>query len=360
MSFRLGLAVGAVAAALGALPAPAAAGVNPQIAGLQVALRAHGLYFGPIDGISGAGTVGAVREFQRRHHLPVDGRADATTRKALGALGGPLFGRRVLTRGMFGWDVAVLQFLLTRRGFDPGVIEGYFDSRTERALRRYQRSVHVAMDGIAGSRTLAALGLGSRVPMAPRSTKLARYRVRNGDTLTAIARRYKISIRKLASLNKLDPNRVILVGARLQVPVHPAPTPHTAVVTNPYEVRVSLDRWAGHYGVDPHLTRALAWMESGYQNSVVSSVGAQGVMQLLPVTWSYVENILLGEKVPHTVDGNVRIGVAYLHHLLGEFGGNEKLALAAWYQGARAVRTRGLFGETKTFVADVLALKQRM
>jgi len=360
MSFRLGLAVGAVAAALAVLPGPAAAGVNPQIAGLQVALRAHGLYFGAIDGISGAGTVAAVREFQRRHHLPIDGRAGASTRKALGPLGGPLFGRRLLTRGCFGWDVAVLQFLLSKRGYDPGGIEGYFDVRTERALRRYQRSVHVATDGIAGSRTLAALGLGSRVPMAPRSTKLARYRVRTGDTLTAIAQRYHVSVRKLASLNRLDAGRLILVGARLRVPVHAITAARTAVVTNPYEVRVSLDRWASHYGVDPHLTRALAWMESGYQNGVTSSVGAQGVMQLLPMTWSYVENILLGEKVPHTVDGNVRIGVAYLHHLLGEFSGNERLALAAWYQGARAVRKRGLFNETKTFVADVLALKQRM
>ena len=67
------------------------------------------------------------------------------------------------------------------------------------------------------------------------------------------------------------------------------------------------------------IARALAWMESGYQNGVTSSVGAQGVMQLLPMTWSYVENILLGQKVPHTVDGNVQVGVAYLHHLLGEF-----------------------------------------
>jgi hypothetical protein len=33
-----------------------------------------------------------------------------------------------------------------------------------------------------------------------------------------------------------------------------------------------------------------------------------------------------------------------------------KLALAGWYQGARAVRERGLYGETKEFVRIVLAL----
>jgi soluble lytic murein transglycosylase-like protein len=101
-------------------------------------------------------------------------------------------------------------------------------------------------------------------------------------------------------------------------------------------------------------------MESGYQQHVVSSVGAEGVMQLLPVTWRYVEDVLIGQKVPHTADGNVRVGVAYLHHLLTSFGGDEKRALAAWYQGEASVRRRGPYGETRTFVANVLALRSRM
>jgi soluble lytic murein transglycosylase-like protein len=125
-------------------------------------------------------------------------------------------------------------------------------------------------------------------------------------------------------------------------------------------VRASIDAWAAHYGVDPSLARALAWMESGYQNDVVSSVGAQGVMQLLPSTWKYVENVLIGHPVAHTADGNVEVGVALIHHLLGVFGGNERLALAAWYQGERAVRKHGLYKVSKVFVADVEALKTRM
>ena len=49
-----------------------------------------------------------------------------------------------------------------------------------------------------------------------------------------------------------------------------------------------------------------------------------------------------------------------LHHLLGVFNGNEQLALAAWYQGERAVRHVGVYKVSKTFVADVEALKTRM
>jgi soluble lytic murein transglycosylase-like protein len=83
-------------------------------------------------------------------------------------------------------------------------------------------------------------------------------------------------------------------------------------------------------------------------------------MQLLPMTWDFVETIVIGRRIPHTTDGNVRIGIAYLRHLLREFGGDERLALGAWYQGAAAVRKHGLYAETRAFVANVLALKQRM
>jgi peptidoglycan hydrolase-like protein with peptidoglycan-binding domain len=145
------------AAAALAVPATAAAAVNPQIAGVQVALRAHGLYAGPIDGIAGHGTVGALRVFQRSHRLAVTGRADIRTRVALGPLGRPLLGRRALSRGMFGLDVAVLQFLLARRGVYDGALEGFFGVETERALRRFQRSQAIAVDGVAGPLTLARL-----------------------------------------------------------------------------------------------------------------------------------------------------------------------------------------------------------
>ena len=130
------LATGALAAA----PAVHAA-ANPQVAGLQVALRAHGLYLSQIDGISGPLTSSALHRFQRQHGLPV-GLANARTRAVLGPLGGPLFGSRILRRGEFGWDVSVLQFLLTRRGVYSGALDGYLGKQTAAALRRYQRQMH--------------------------------------------------------------------------------------------------------------------------------------------------------------------------------------------------------------------------
>ena len=90
-------------------------------------------------------------------------------------------------------------------------------------------------------------------------------------------------------------------------------------------------------------------MESGFQSDVVSNVGAVGVMQLLPGTWEWVDEVLLGTTTPRTYEGNVRAGVRYLRWLLDEFGGDRRLALAGYYQGARAVREHGLFEDGHGF-----------
>src|SRR5918911_3548746 len=142
---RLRLAFLGVLSAACVAASSAGAALNPQHAGLQVALRAQGLYLGPIDGIVGPHTVAAVRRFQRVHHLRVTGIADLATRRELGPLGTPLFGSRSLTRGCFGWDVAVLQFLLNRHGVHVPV-NAYMDRPTVAGVKRYQRLMHLAPD----------------------------------------------------------------------------------------------------------------------------------------------------------------------------------------------------------------------
>jgi hypothetical protein len=357
MRFRLAL-VGAFAAVWAA--APAGAALNPQHAGLQVALRAQGLYLGPIDAIIGPRTVAAVKAFQRGHSLRPTGIADVRTRRELGPLGTPLFGSRALARGRFGWDVAVLQFLLVRHGVHVPV-NAYLDRPTVAGLKRYQRAMHLRPDGVAGPATFTALGLQTRVPVRRvRVATLSRYVVRPGDSLTAIARKHGTTLQKLAHLNSLDPAKPLLIGVKLRLPAKVHAAPASVSATNAASVRDSLDRWSSHYGIDRSLARALAWMESGYNNRVVSNVGAQGVMQLLPTTWDYVENVLIGHSVSHDADGNVHVGLAYLNHLLQVFRGNDRLALAAWYQGERAVKAVGPYKVSKAFVADVLALRQRM
>jgi soluble lytic murein transglycosylase-like protein len=342
--------------ALAAAPGGHAAG-NPQIAGLQVALRAHGLYLSQIDGIAGPKTAAAVHAFQRRHGLPL-GVANARMRAALGPLGRPLFGTRILKHGDFGWDVSVLQFLLTRRGVYSGALDGYMGRETATALKRYQRAMHLEPDAVVGPRTLSAIVRHDAVPIRVRpvaSPRISVHVVRSGDTLTALAARYHTTIAALAATNHIDPAKPIVIGQRLRLPAAaPALTPQRL------DVRGMLDQWSSRLGVDHHLVRALAWMESGYNNALVSSVGARGIMQLLPTTFRFAETVLIGHRLVHNADGNVRAGVAYLAHLLHDFHGNARLALAGWYQGERAVRKHGLYKVTRPFVANVLALATRM
>jgi LysM repeat protein len=184
------------------------------------------------------------------------------------------------------------------------------------------------------------------------------YVVRAGDSLSSIAEGHGVSLGALADLNRLALGDVLVVGKRLVLPddaIEPSLPSYPRST-----VRGSLLYWSAHYDVDPHLATALAWMESGFNNSMVSTAGAVGVMQVTPATWDYVEQVLLlGETVPHDADGNVRIGVAYLHHLLNVFGGDEARALGAYYQGARAVQDAGFLPGTQQYVDDILALKQR-
>jgi peptidoglycan hydrolase-like protein with peptidoglycan-binding domain len=351
-----------LAALTAALVLPSAAGAfNPQIAGLQIALRQQGLYRGEIDGVQGPKTRRAILMFQRRHGLAVDGIAGPRTRAALGPRGRPLFGTRVIRRGMRGYDVGVLQFLLRRHGFKPGRLDGRFGPRTARAVRRFQRRAGLTPDGVVGRRTARRL-CGLRVcawraaPIASRRGATRTHRIAQGETLTAISRRYGVSVRAIARANRLDPRRFIIAGARIRIPGAPA----RMAMTQSFAVRAAIDYWSKVYGIDPRLVRAVAWFESGFNNSLVSAAGARGVMQVTPATWDYVETVLLGRRIPHTMSGNVHVGVAFLNQLLREFRGNVRLALAAYFQGPHSVRTRGLFRETQQYVAGVLALSTRL
>jgi len=339
-----GFAAIAPAHAIAARPAP-------RVAALQIALRAHGLYAGPIDGLEGPLTRAGLIELERAHGLKPDGKVGPGVRRALGRLGAPLLGQRELWPGLVGWDVGVLEFRLVRYGLAPAAVDGRFDLTTQAALERFQRSRGLRPDGIAGRQTYRALARSIRPVPAP----LVVHRVKPGESFFSIAQRYHVSPWLLAKQNGLTLTGVIVPGQTLRLPSG-ATTSATGPPSSRGSIRDSIDHWSAVYGVDPALARALAWMESGFQEDVVSSVGAVGVMQLLPETWDWVDVVLLGQSTPRTADGNVQAGVRYLRWQLDQFAGDRRLALAGWYQGARAVRQVGLYDDTKQFVSIVLQL----
>jgi LysM repeat protein len=346
-------AVVGVAVSIGVLAfAPNGLAASARVAALQIGLRAHGCNAGPVDGVRGQLTTNALLAFQRKHGIRATGLVGRATRRALGARGRPLLGQRELGIGAVGWDVAVLEFRLRRYGLGARAVDGRFTPRTGVALRRYQMRRGLAADGIAGPKTYRSLA--GRTPKAVTAWHV----VAPGESFFSIAARYHVSPWRLAQRNHLSLMSVIVPNQRLALPKGARLTAPAAAgpPASRDSVRSAIDYWSRIYGVDPSLARALAWMESGFQQDVVSNVGAIGVMQLLPETWEFVDLVLLGVTTPRNYQGNVRAGVRYLRWQLDEFSGDRRLALAGWYQGARAVRERGLFDDTREFVRIVLAL----
>ena len=113
-------------------------------------------------------------------------------------------------------------------------------------------------------------------------------------------------------------------------------------------------------GVPASLANAIGWQESGFNNNLVSSANARGVMQILPGTWSWINSTLSSTPLnANSATDNVHAGVLYLGQLLRDTGGNIPETIAAYYQGLESVRKVGMLPATRQYVASVEALQSR-
>ncbi|HYF58667.1 MAG TPA: peptidoglycan-binding domain-containing protein [Burkholderiaceae bacterium] len=148
---------------------------------LQHALMQGGYAVRSADGVWGAETVAALREFQRVRGLPVTGRPDARTMAALGvaAEGAPAARAaaapvRALGPGDLDRDtVRTIQKALSDRGLQVGSVDGEWGELTRTAIANLQRQRGLPASGEPDAHTLAALGLlpGSQRPL-PRANGL--------------------------------------------------------------------------------------------------------------------------------------------------------------------------------------------
>ncbi len=136
---------------------------SEEVRQIQTRLKDWGYYTGAIDGIYGTKTQTAVRYFQQRNGLVVDGIAGAATLSALGIQSGSAqtaaSSSSVLKRGSQGSTVRTLQTRLKEWGYYKGSVDGVYGSGTEAAVKQFQKKHGLAVDGIAGPATLRAIGI---------------------------------------------------------------------------------------------------------------------------------------------------------------------------------------------------------
>jgi soluble lytic murein transglycosylase-like protein len=224
----------------------------------------------------------------------------------------------------------------------------------------------------SGSSAPAAAPAGSSAP-----GPMGGYTVRPGDTLSELAARSRVPVAQMAYMNGLKPDSLLIAGTPLKLPTGSpvtttpaapaaqpprAPAPPAAPAPAPGRVTAGqIGQIAAEHGVPGSLAAAIGWQESGFNNAMVSSANARGVMQVMPGTWDWVQSNLAGGRRlnPASATDNVRAGALYLGQLLRETRGDPALAAAGYYQGLASVRRIGMLPETRRYVANVLSLRSR-
>ena len=133
-------------------------------------------------------------------------------------------------------------------------------------------------------------------------------------------------------------------------------SPQTEVEDDPL-FRSIIQEASDRYEVEPELIHAIIMAESSYNPKAVSRKGARGLMQLMPSTAK-----ALGVKDSFNPEHNIDGGVRYFRQLLDRFGGDVKMALAAYNAGIRKVREyKGVppFESTRYYINRVFSYYNR-
>jgi peptidoglycan hydrolase-like protein with peptidoglycan-binding domain len=126
---------------------------------LQTSLKDLGYSVGGVDAHFGPNTETAVKQFQSKVHLAVDGIVGRETKTAISGLLFPATSSSVLSIGSRGDEVKTLQKTLATKGFESGAADGIFGPITLRAVLSFQKYNSLWVDGLVGPKTKRSLGM---------------------------------------------------------------------------------------------------------------------------------------------------------------------------------------------------------
>jgi LysM repeat protein len=197
------------------------------------------------------------------------------------------------------------------------------------------------------------------------------YTIQAGDTLSVIASNYGVSIDDLAQANGIDDPSFIVEGETLVIPGPPPAAPPPDAVPYvppplqfppmPYDPEIEgiIEEMAAAYGVDPNLVKAVATIESGWNETAVSYTDARGVMQIMPGTAQYLEDEVFGYDLNYDTSAydNIKMGTKYLSLLLDYNHGDEHLAVASYYQGLAPTQAGVFYPDTTDYVNMIFRVR---
>jgi len=141
----------------------------------------------------------------------------------------------------------------------------------------------------------------------------------------------------------------------------PEPDVPHPVIDSPelLELEPAFDRWADHFGVPRDLLKALAWVESGWDNDTRSTAGGIGIGRIQPLRARYLADHVAEMDLDPSVDvDNIALTAAQLRVLLDETF-DVPSAVAAHRQGITDTRLSGIDPLLDGYVEAVLAVRLR-
>lgn len=209
-------------------------------------------------------------------------------------------------------------------------------------------------------------GDGSPAPSPSGSVSSETYTIQPGDTLSAIAAKFDVTIGVIQQANGIDDPGLIIAGHTLTVPQpadDPAPPPLPKLQFPPQpddpQIESLIEQMSAENGVPANLVKAMATVESGWREGAVSSTGARGVMQIMPGTAEWLETQVFGMQLNEdtSVYDNIKMGTKYLSLLLDSTGGNDHLAVAAYYQGLAPTQSGVFYPDTADYVDMIFRVR---
>ena len=120
----------------------------------------------------------------------------------------------------------------------------------------------------------------------------------------------------------------------------------------------AIEQSSKKYGVDENLIKSVIKVESNFDPNAVSSVGAKGLMQIIPFNYES-----LGITDPFDIEQNIDGGTKYIKKCLDMYDGDVQMALMAYNGGSGRMASRGVNSvndlykmpkETQNYVSKVM------